>query len=154
MIGVTFVRLVIQRVSEAQVKVDQEIIGAIEKGLMILVGISEEDTEEDVDYLVKKASNMRIFEDLEGKMNLSLKQVEGSILSISQFTLLADTKKGNRPSFTASAKPDKAIPLYESFNQKLRAQEIVVETGQFGADMKVSLINDGPVTITIDSKVK
>ncbi|WP_208559649.1 D-aminoacyl-tRNA deacylase [Marinilactibacillus kalidii] len=147
-------RLVIQRVSEAQVKVDQEIIGAIEKGLMILVGISEEDTEEDVDYLVKKASNMRIFEDLEGKMNLSLKQVEGSILSISQFTLLADTKKGNRPSFTASAKPDKAIPLYESFNQKLRAQEIVVETGQFGADMKVSLINDGPVTITIDSKVK
>ena len=147
-------RLVIQRVSEAQVKVDEQVIGAIKKGLMILVGVGEEDTEEDVDYLVKKASNLRIFEDNEGKMNLSLKQVDGSILSISQFTLYADTKKGNRPSFTSSAKPDKAIPLYDSFNEKMRAQSISVETGRFGADMKVSLTNDGPVTITIDSKMK
>ncbi|WP_225744114.1 D-aminoacyl-tRNA deacylase [Marinilactibacillus sp. Marseille-P9653] len=145
-------RLVIQRVLEAQVKIDNEIVGSIDKGLMILVGVGENDSEEDVDYLVQKASNMRIFEDENGKMNLSLQQVEGSILSVSQFTLYADTKKGNRPSFTRSAKPDKAIPLYEQFNESLRNQGIRVEKGRFGADMKVSLINDGPVTITIDSQ--
>lgn len=145
-------RLVVQRVLEAQVKIDNEIVGSIDKGLMILVGVGENDSEEDVDYLVQKASNMRIFEDENGKMNLSLQQVEGSILSVSQFTLYADTKKGNRPSFTRSAKPDKAIPLYEQFNQSLRNQGVRVETGRFGADMKVSLVNDGPVTITIDSQ--
>ncbi|MEC6747386.1 D-aminoacyl-tRNA deacylase [Marinilactibacillus sp. XAAS-LB27] len=145
-------RLVVQRVLEAQVKIDNEIVGSIDKGLMILVGVGENDSEEDVDYLVQKASNMRIFEDESGKMNLSLQQVEGSILSVSQFTLYADTKKGNRPSFTRSAKPDKAIPLYEQFNQSLRNQGVRVETGRFGADMKVSLVNDGPVTITIDSQ--
>ncbi|MFC6465479.1 D-aminoacyl-tRNA deacylase [Marinilactibacillus sp. GCM10026970] len=145
-------RLVIQRVLEAQVKIDNDIVGSIDKGLMILVGIGENDSDEDVDYLVQKVSNMRIFEDEKGKMNLSLRQVEGSILSVSQFTLFADTKKGNRPSFTRSAKPDIAIPLYEQFNQSLRNQGIRVETGRFGADMQVFLINDGPVTITIDSQ--
>ncbi|WP_080146393.1 D-aminoacyl-tRNA deacylase [Marinilactibacillus piezotolerans] len=147
-------RLVIQRVSEASVKINQETVGAIGKGFMILVGVGLEDTEADVEYLVRKVSKMRIFEDEEGKINRSIDQVKGSILSISQFTLYADTKKGNRPSFTSSAKPDLAVPLYEKFNTSLEAEGIRVETGQFGEDMKVSLINDGPVTIIIDSKDK
>lgn len=147
-------RLVIQRVSEASVKINQETVGAIGKGFMILVGVGHEDTEADVEYLVRKVSKMRIFEDEEGKMNLSIDQVKGSVLSISQFTLYADTKKGNRPSFTSSAKPNLAIPLYEKFNTCLEAEGIRVETGRFGEDMKVSLINDGPVTIIIDSKDK
>lgn len=145
-------RIVIQRVSEAQVKVNGEISGIIKAGFLILVGIGQNDTTEDVEYLVRKVKNLRIFEDQNGKMNLSLNQVEGAILSISQFTLYADTKKGNRPNFTDSARPEQAIPLYEKFNNDLRKEGIKVETGIFGEDMKVSLVNDGPVTIIIDSK--
>ncbi|SFJ85406.1 D-tyrosyl-tRNA(Tyr) deacylase [Marinilactibacillus piezotolerans] len=147
-------RLVIQRVTEAQVKVNGEIKGSIETGMVVLVGICHSDTEEDINYLVRKVKNMRIFEDNEGKMNLSLAQVGGSILSISQFTLYADTKKGNRPSFVDAARPDQAIPLYEKFNYALSSEGINVQTGRFGEDMKVSLLNDGPVTIVIDSKNK
>ncbi|MGB7367002.1 D-aminoacyl-tRNA deacylase, partial [Carnobacterium jeotgali] len=117
-----------------------------------LVGIEEQDQQEDVDYLVRKISKMRIFEDSEGKMNLSIEDVGGEILSISQFTLYAETKKGNRPSFIKAAKPETAIPLYEALNTGLRETGLTVQTGGFGADMKVSLLNDGPVTIIIDSK--
>lgn len=147
-------RVVIQRSKKASVSINQEIVGAIDQGFVLLVGIGEEDTQEDVEYLVRKISKMRIFEDGEGKMNLSLADVEGEILSISQFTLHANTKKGNRPSFIEAAKPDRAIPLYDAFNQQLREQGFKVEVGQFGADMQVSLVNDGPVTILIDSKQK
>lgn len=152
--GVYKVRVVIQRSKKASVSINQEIVGAIDQGFVLLVGIGEEDTQEDVEYLVRKISKMRIFEDGEGKMNLSLADVEGEILSISQFTLHANTKKGNRPSFIEAAKPDRAIPLYDAFNQQLREQGFKVEVGQFGADMQVSLVNDGPVTILIDSKQK
>lgn len=145
-------RLVIQRVSHAKVEIDQQVVGEIEQGFMVLVGVEEEDEQEDVDYLVRKVSKMRIFSDEEGKMNLSLDQVGGKVLSISQFTLHADTRKGNRPSFTRSAYPEKGQQLYESFNQGLEVAGIQVETGEFGADMQVSLTNDGPVTILIDSK--
>lgn len=148
------VRVVIQRVSKASVTVDGEEKGEIGHGFVLLVGVGEEDTSEDVDYLTRKISNMRIFEDDDGKMNLSLKQVEGEILSISQFTLHASTKKGNRPSFMDAAKPDKADQLYEELNDKLRAEGLNVETGVFGADMDVSLVNNGPVTILVDSKNK
>ncbi|SFQ19550.1 D-tyrosyl-tRNA(Tyr) deacylase [Desemzia incerta] len=147
-------RVVIQRSKKASVSINQEIVGAIDHGFVLLVGIGEEDTQEDVEYLVRKISKMRIFEDGEGKMNLSLADVGGEILSISQFTLHANTKKGNRPSFIEAAKPDRAIPLYDAFNQQLREQSFKVEVGQFGADMQVSLVNDGPVTILIDSKQK
>lgn len=147
-------RVVIQRSKKASVSINQEIVGAINHGFVLLVGIGEEDTQEDVEYLVRKISKMRIFEDGEGKMNLSLADVGGEILSISQFTLHANTKKGNRPSFIEAAKPDRAIPLYDAFNQQLREQGFKVEVGQFGADMQVSLVNDGPVTILIDSKQK
>ncbi|WHZ31746.1 D-aminoacyl-tRNA deacylase [Desemzia incerta] len=147
-------RVVIQRSKKASVSINQEIVGAIDHGFVLLVGIGEEDTQEDVEYLVRKISKMRIFEDWEGKMNLSLADVGGEILSISQFTLHANTKKGNRPSFIEAAKPDRAIPLYDAFNQQLREQGFKVEVGQFGADMQVSLVNDGPVTILIDSKQK
>ena len=147
-------RVVIQRSKKASVSINQEIVGAIDYGFVLLVGIGEEDTQEDVEYLVRKISKMRIFEDGEGKMNLSLADVGGEILSISQFTLHANTKKGNRPSFIEAAKPDRAIPLYDAFNQQLREQGFKVEVGQFGADMQVSLVNDGPVTILIDSKQK
>lgn len=147
-------RLVIQRVTEARVEINGEIIGSIGTGMVILVGISQEDTEDDVIYLVRKVRNMRIFEDSQGKMNLSIDQVKGSVLSVSQFTLYADTKKGNRPSFVNAAKPDHSAPLYEKFNASLSSEGINVETGIFGEDMKVSLLNDGPVTIIIDSKNK
>lgn len=147
-------RVVIQRSKKASVSINQEIVGAIDHGFVLLVGIGEEDTQEDVEYLVRKISKMRIFEDGEGKMNLSLADVGGEILSISQFTLHANTKKGNRPSFIEASKPDRAIPLYDAFNQQLREQGFKVEVGQFGADMQVSLVNDGPVTILIDSKQK
>jgi len=143
---------VIQRVSKANVVIDKEENGAIERGFLLLVGVEEEDTKEDVDYLTRKISNLRIFEDEAGKMNLSLREVKGEILSISQFTLHADTKKGNRPSFIKAAKPHKAEQLYEDLNQNLRNEGFKVENGIFGADMAVSLINDGPVTILIDSK--
>ncbi|HIZ70642.1 MAG TPA: D-tyrosyl-tRNA(Tyr) deacylase [Candidatus Atopostipes pullistercoris] len=147
-------RVVIQRVSKANVVIDEKENGEIGRGFLLLVGVEEEDTKEDVDYLTRKISNLRIFEDEAGKMNLSLREVKGEILSISQFTLHADTKKGNRPSFIKAAKPQKAESLYEELNQNLRNEGFKVETGVFGADMAVSLINDGPVTILIDSKNK
>ena len=147
-------RAVIQRVSQAEVVIDQKSVGKIEQGFMILLGIHETDTTEDVAYLVRKISKLRVFEDDGGKMNLSIQEIQGSILSVSQFTLYADTKKGNRPSFIEAARPEAAIPLYEAFNQQLKELDIPVETGEFGADMAVSLINDGPVTIIIDTKDK
>lgn len=145
-------RIVIQRVSKASVAVDEEVVGQIGRGFMVLVGVEEADSQEDVDYLVRKTANMRIFEDEEGKMNISLKDIGGQILSISQFTLHANTKKGNRPSFVDAAKPDHSLPLYEAYNEGLRQEGLTVETGEFGADMQISLTNDGPVTIIIDSK--
>lgn len=147
-------RAVIQRVSQAKVVVDENTVGQINRGFMILLGVHEQDTQADVDYLVGKISKLRVFEDDQQKMNRSIMDVGGEILSISQFTLFADTKKGNRPSFVQAAKPDVAIPLYESFNEGLRQVGIPVETGIFGADMKCHLVNDGPVTIIIDSQNK
>lgn len=147
-------RAVIQRVSQAKVVVDDNTVGQIGKGFMILLGVHEQDTQADVDYLVGKVSKLRVFEDDQQKMNRSIIDVGGEILSISQFTLFADTKKGNRPSFVQAAKPDTAIPLYEAFNEGLRQVGIPVETGIFGADMKCHLVNDGPVTIIIDSQNK
>lgn len=147
-------RAVIQRVSQAKVVVDENTVGQINRGFMILLGVHEEDTQADVDYLVGKISKLRVFEDDQQKMNRSIMDVGGEILSISQFTLFADTKKGNRPSFVQAAKPDTAIPLYEAFNEGLRQVGIPVETGIFGADMKCHLVNDGPVTIIIDSQNK
>jgi D-tyrosyl-tRNA(Tyr) deacylase len=144
-------KMVIQRVSEASVMVNDAVVGAIKHGLMVLVGIEDADTAEDVIWLSGKLLQMRIFNDEAGLMNLSVKDVGGSILLISQFTLHASTKKGNRPSFIQAAKPPVAIPLYEALVENLRAH-ITVATGIFGADMKVALINDGPVTIVIDSK--
>ena len=146
-------RVVIQRVSEAAVRVDGKIVGEIKQGLMVLLGIETADNEEDVDWLLNKTLNLRIFNDVDGVMNTSLLDVEGELLVISQFTLMAATKKGNRPSYIRAAKHEQAIPLYESFCAK--AEQLLgktVQKGSFGADMKVSLINDGPVTIQIDSK--
>ena len=148
------VRVVIQRVSQASVVADGEENGKIKQGFVLLVGVEEADTDEDVAYLTRKIANLRIFEDDEGKMNLSLRDVQGEILSISQFTLHANTKKGNRPSFIEAAKPEKADELYDQLNDNLRQEGFTVETGVFGADMDVSLVNDGPVTILIDSKSK
>lgn len=147
-------RVVIQRVSKAEVSVNGVVKAEIGKGFLVLVGIEEEDTKEDVEYLVRKVSKMRVFEDSEGKMNLSLKEINGEVLSISQFTLHADTKKGNRPSFIQAARPEKAIPFYEAFNEGLKKEKLVVKTGEFGENMAVSLVNDGPVTIITDSKNK
>ncbi|MEQ9301499.1 MAG: D-aminoacyl-tRNA deacylase [Cyclobacteriaceae bacterium] len=146
---------VIQRVSSASVTVTGEVIGKIGSGLMILIGIEEADDQSDISWLAGKITNLRIFNDAEGVMNLSVKDIEGDILLISQFTLQASTKKGNRPSYIKAAKPDIAIPLYEEM-QKTLAKELgkPIATGEFGADMKVSLTNDGPVTIIIDSKNK
>ncbi len=147
-------RVVIQRVSQANVIADGKETGRIERGFLLLVGVEDADGPEDVKYLTRKIANMRIFEDTKGKMNLALGEVGGDILSISQFTLHADTKKGNRPSFIQAANPDHANTLYESLNTSLRAEGIKVETGVFGANMDISLVNDGPVTILIDSKNK
>lgn len=147
-------RVVIQRVSEASVTIDGTIEGKIETGFMILLGIGHEDTNEDIEWLVQKITNLRVFGDEDGKMNLSILDIKGEILLISQFTLFASTKKGNRPSFIQSAKPEIAIPLYEKFIDVLKGSNIRVQTGKFGADMKVMLVNDGPVTIIIDSKNK
>ncbi|MDT2744123.1 D-aminoacyl-tRNA deacylase [Enterococcus asini] len=144
-------RAVIQRVKKASVSVAEEVLGEINQGFVILLGIHESDQMADAEYLVRKISKLRVFEDEAGKMNQDLAAVSGSILSISQFTLYADTKKGNRPSFVKAARPEVAIPLYEAFNEQLRALGIPVATGEFGADMAVSLINDGPVTIIIDT---
>ena len=147
-------RVVIQRVSEASVKVDGKIAGEIKKGLMLLIGIDKQDEKTDADWLIQKIINLRIFSDPDGKMNLSVKDIFGEILCISQFTLVADYKKGNRPSFIKAAKPDKAIPLFDYFKEEISKSGLKTECGIFGADMKVSLLNDGPVTILMDSKTK
>ena len=147
-------RVVIQRVSQASVTINDAIEGKINTGFMILLGIGHEDTNEDIEWLTQKITNLRVFSDEEGKMNLSILDIKGEILLISQFTLFASTKKGNRPSFIQSAKPEIAIPLYEKFIESIKDFGIKVSTGIFGADMKVSLTNDGPVTIIIDSKNK
>ncbi len=144
-------RVIIQRVSEASVEINNAIKSKITKGLLVLVGFENEDLQEDLDWISNKLLNLRIFADENGKMNLSVNDIKGELLIVSQFTLFASTKKGNRPSFLNSAKPDIAIPLYETFVKKLSTQ-ISTKTGEFGADMKVSLVNDGPVTIFIDSK--
>ena len=149
-------RVVIQRVSEANLTIDAEIFSSIEQGLVVLVGICEEDTLDDVEWLANKISGLRLFPDQEGKMNLSVMDVSGELLLVSQFTLFASTKKGTRPSFIKAANPELAMSLYEKlinvFQQKMGSESI--KTGVFGADMKVALVNDGPVTITIDSKNK
>lgn len=148
-------RLVIQRVTEASVVVEGAVIGAIQNGLMILVGIEDADTQEDIEWLAGKATNLRIFDDAEGVMNLNVKDIEGDILLISQFTLHASTKKGNRPSYINASKPPIAVPLYESMINTLEKEMgKSIQTGKFGADMKVSLLNNGPVTIIMDSKNK
>ena len=148
-------KVVIQRVLESSVHINGEIAGEIGKGMLVLLGIEDEDTMEYIEWLVGKIVNRRIFDDSEGIMNLSINQVEGDILAISQFTLHASTKKGNRPSYIKAAKPDVAIPLYDQFLKVLgHALNGKLAMGEFGADMKVALINDGPVTIIIDSKNK
>jgi len=146
-------KLVLQRVSEASVTIDREVVGEISKGFLILLGVEEEASSEDISWLVNKVAQMRIFEDDEGKMNRSLKDIEGEALVVSQFTLHASTKKGNRPSFIKAARPEKAEALYEEFCELLQNTLTgTIAQGRFGADMKVALINDGPVTIIIDSK--
>ncbi len=148
-------RIVIQKVSKASVTVKDKLVSSINKGLLVLVGIEDADTEDDIDWLVKKMLQLRIFEDNNGVMNLSVQDVEGDIIIVSQFTLHANTKKGNRPSYIRAARPEFAIPMYEKFIQK--TEEILgkkVGTGIFGAMMEVSLVNNGPVTIIIDSKQK
>jgi D-tyrosyl-tRNA(Tyr) deacylase len=144
-------RAVVQRVDKAKVTVDGKIVGEISRGLMVLVGVVEGDTEKDVQYLADKVTGLRIFEDEAEKMNLSVKDIGGEILSVSQFTLYGDCRKGKRPSFDKAAKPETAIVLYEKFNELCRQQNIKVETGVFGAHMLVELANNGPVTILLDS---
>lgn len=144
-------RAVVQRVDKAKVTVDGKIVGEISRGLMVLVGVVEGDTEKDVQYLTDKVTGLRIFEDEAEKMNLSVKDIGGEILSVSQFTLYGDCRKGKRPSFDKAAKPETAIVLYEKFNELCRQQNIKVETGVFGAHMLVELANNGPVTILLDS---
>lgn len=146
-------RFVIQRVSEASVTIDKAVHSQIQKGFLVLVGIEEADTKEDADWLCSKLISLRVFSDADDKMNLSLQDINGDVLLVSQFTLFASTKKGNRPSFIRSAKPDVAIPLYEYCIQQLSSLlNKPIQTGIFGADMKVALVNDGPVTILMDSK--
>ncbi|MDD9147663.1 MULTISPECIES: D-aminoacyl-tRNA deacylase [unclassified Sporolactobacillus] len=145
-------RVVVQRVMEARVRIGGETVGQIRQGLMLLVGIKKGDTAEDMDYVADKIVGLRIFEDGEGKMNRSIQETGGEILSVSQFTLYGDTSHGRRPSFIEAARPDQAEPLYEAFNARLRSRGVTVSTGRFGAMMAVSLINDGPVTLIIESK--
>jgi len=148
-------RVVIQRVLEASVVVDEKIVGSIKNGLLVLLGIEDADTEEDIHWLSNKIVGLRLFDDVEGVMNLSVKDIEGDILLVSQFTLMASTKKGNRPSYIKASKPPIAVPLYEQMIAAITTVlEKDIQTGIFGSDMKVSLINNGPVTITIDSKIK
>jgi D-tyrosyl-tRNA(Tyr) deacylase len=149
------VRAVIQRVSQASVTIDGKIVADIQKGLLVLLGIVDEDTQEDIDWLSQKITNLRVFADENGVMNVSVADCDGDVIVVSQFTLHASTKKGNRPSYIKAAKPEIAIPLYERFVQKL-GNDLgkKIQTGQFGADMKVLLLNDGPVTIAIDTKNK
>ena len=145
-------RVVVQRCSRAEVRIDGITVGQIGKGFMLLVGVTDTDTTEQADVLAKKIAQLRVFEDAEGKMNLAIGEVGGAILSISQFTLYADCRKGNRPSFIRAARPETAAPLYDYFNATLRERyNLHVETGRFGADMKVDFINDGPVTILLDT---
>ncbi len=148
-------RILLQRVSSASVKIDGQIHSEIGPGLLVLLGIETADGSEDIDFLVKKTAAMRIFPDAEAKMNLSVTEIGGEILVVSQFTLHASTKKGNRPSFIRAARPEQAIPLYELFLEKMASESgLRVASGEFGADMKIALVNDGPVTIWMDSKEK
>lgn len=147
-------RVVVQRVSRAQVSIAERSVGKINRGLMLLVAFNDQDTAADLDYAVRKITNLRIFENEEGKMDWSINEVGGAILSVSQFTLFASTKKGNRPSFTKSGNPEAASQLYDEFNQRLAQTGIPVQTGEFGADMQVELVNDGPVTILLDTQNK
>ncbi|UXI85743.1 D-aminoacyl-tRNA deacylase [Ligilactobacillus salivarius] len=144
-------RVLLQRVKQASVEIDRNVNGEIGQGLLLLVGFTENDGDKEIEYLARKVLNARIFSDADDKMNLNLQQVSGSILSISQFTLYAQTRKGNRPSFTRAQNPDIASKNYDKFNEKLRESGVQVETGIFGADMQVSLVNDGPVTIMYDT---
>lgn len=145
-------RVIVQRAKKARVVVNNQVVGAIDHGLMILVGVTHEDADEDIDYIADKLVNLRIFEDLEGKMNLSLLDVGGSILSISQFTLYADTSKGRRPSYIDAARPEQAEKLYDRLNEVIREKGVAVETGVFGAMMDVEFTNAGPVTIILESE--
>jgi D-aminoacyl-tRNA deacylase len=147
-------RVVVQRSKEAKVTVDGNITGQITKGFVLLVGVTHDDTFEDAEFVADKVAHLRVFEDENGKMNLSLMDVSGEILSVSQFTLYGDCRKGRRPNFMEAARPENAIEIYEKFNTSLREKGIAVETGVFGAMMDVSLINDGPVTLIIESKAK
>lgn len=148
-------KAVIQRVSQASVTIENDVVATIQSGILLLLGIEDEDTQEDIVWLSSKIANLRIFDDVDGVMNLSIKEVSGEMIVVSQFTLHASTKKGNRPSYIKAAKPDIAIPLYEKFVHQMQHDlGKKVQTGQFGADMKVALVNDGPVTIIIDTKNK
>ncbi|HVZ18905.1 MAG TPA: D-aminoacyl-tRNA deacylase [Terriglobales bacterium] len=145
-------RAVVQRVSRASVKVDGEIVGQIDVGLLVLLGVANDDTEQDADYLAEKITGLRIFEDAEGKMNLSVIDTKGSVLAVSQFTLFGDVRRGKRPSFDAAARPEQAKKLYEYFVERVRTTGLRCETGTFQATMKVELTNEGPVTIMLDSR--
>ena len=148
-------KAVIQRVSQSSVTINNQIVAQIQSGLMVLVGIEDADNQEDINWLTSKICNLRIFEDENQVMNRSLKDIEGEMIIVSQFTLQASTKKGNRPSYIKASKPETAIPLYENFVKQMEVElGKTVQTGQFGADMKVALINDGPVTLVIDTKNK
>ncbi len=148
-------RAVIQRVSEASVTIDGQVKSAIGRGLLVLLAVEDADTSEDIDWLCGKVARLRVFDDEQGVMNLSVTEAQGQVLVVSQFTLYASTRKGNRPSYTRSAKPEFAVPIYEQFVQTLATTlGQPVHTGEFGADMKVALVNDGPVTIIIDSKLR
>lgn len=145
-------KIVLQRVRSASVAVDDQAVGQIKQGFLLLVAVKDSDTQNDLDYLCRKVLNLRVFEDEEGKMNRSIQDVEGEILSVSQFTLYAQTRKGNRPSFTDAGKPEFAKVMYQKFNQQLAASGLTVATGIFGADMQINLVNDGPVTIILDTE--
>lgn len=144
-------KLVVQRVKNANVSIENNIVGKINQGFVVLLGVSNEDTKENADYLVKKLLNLRVFSDNDDKMNLAIKDIEGELLIVSQFTLYANCKKGNRPSFIEAAKPEHAKPLYEYFINECRKENLNVQTGEFGADMQIELINDGPVTILLEN---
>lgn len=148
-------KAVIQRVSEASVTIENEVVASIQSGILLFVGIEDEDTQEDIEWLSSKIVNLRIFDDADGVMNLSVKDISGQMVVVSQFTLHASTKKGNRPSYIKAAKPEVAIPIYEKFIKQIEFDlGKTIQTGKFGADMKVSLVNDGPVTIIINTKIK
>ncbi|MBZ9627644.1 D-tyrosyl-tRNA(Tyr) deacylase [Psychroflexus sp. CAK57W] len=148
-------RIILQRVKKASVEIDTQIAGSIHQGLLIYLGVEDEDKQEDIDWLVKKVTHLRIFSDEEGKMNLNIRDIEGEFLIVSQFTLYASTKKGNRPSFTNAAKPELAKKLYQDFIETLKSTLVAnIQTGRFGANMQVASVNDGPLTFILDSKQK